>query len=571
MFRWGEYLIRYAATSSEIAQIHQLNYKTFVQEVAQHHDNGSGVLVDKFHDKNRYLICLKQDRVVGMLSSHDTPPFSIADRLPDASILTQPGIKPVEIRLLAVEPEDRYSIAPLGLFWVLYQNCKKDGYTHFVISAVVEQLEVYEHLGFEALGPAVGETAKFVPMWLSMEKVEERMGRTMDLFRKRDARKKVERSVQHQQNGSTATAVKTRPRKTVKRVLRDSPICLLPGPVALSESVQQAFREPLLYHRSEEFLPLFEDVRARLSEMVGGKPVGLFVGSGTLGNEAVAATIAADPAAQNGLLLVSGEFGGRLLKQAERWGLRPRKLEWDWGRAWNLGEVEETFKTMAPGGWVWGAHHETSTGVLNNLPGLVDLAKKYQQRLCVDIVSSLATVPLDLSDVWMATGASGKAIGSYAGIAFVFADPASLAHLDASKIPSYFDIAATITTEGPRFTMPSPLISALHAALEVFATPASRKARYAQIAELGEHVREKLDEAGFTVMAPAALANPSIVTFSPPPGLSAAEFVMKCRSWGYQIAGQSGYLAERNLVQVAVMGHVTAGDLDPLLEKLNQS
>jgi len=233
-----------------------------------------------------------------------------------------------------------------------------------------------------------------------------------------------------------------------------------------------------------------------------------------------------------------------------------------------LTAVEAALAVMPRGGWVWGTHHETSTGVLNDLPGLVKLARKHHQRVVVDCVSSLATVPLDLSDVWLATGASGKAIGSYAGIAFVFAEPATLAQIESGRVPTYLDITAALATDGPRFTVPSPLINSLHTALDPFSTPAGRLKRYAQIAAVGGWVRAKLEAAGFTMLAPAATANPSIVTFAPPQGLSTAEFVELCRSWGYQIAGQSGYLAERRMVQIAVMGDVTAADVAPLLEKL---
>ncbi|QEL16001.1 pyridoxal-phosphate-dependent aminotransferase family protein [Limnoglobus roseus] len=345
-------------------------------------------------------------------------------------------------------------------------------------------------------------------------------------------------------------------------------ICLLPGPVAISPRVTAAFHEPLVYHRSDEFVPLFEGVRAKLSAMIGGVPVGMFIGSGTLANDAVAATLAADPARDNGLLLVSGEFGDRLLKQAQNSGLSPRILSWDWGRAWQLDEVEAAMRAMPAGGWVWGAHHETSTGVLNDLPGLVTLAKKYGHRVCVDCVSSLATVPLDLSEVYLATGASGKAIGSYAGVAFVFANPANLEHLDTSRIPTYLNVASTVTTVGPRFTAPSPMVKALDVALDVFATPALCQTRYQQIADLGGLVRQRLTAAGFELLAADDVASPAIVTFAPPREMSSAAFVGMCREWGYQIAGQSGYLAERRLVQLAVMGHVSRADIEPLLERL---
>ncbi len=345
-------------------------------------------------------------------------------------------------------------------------------------------------------------------------------------------------------------------------------VCMLPGPVAIAPRVTAAFHEPLVYHRSEEFIPLFEGVRTKLSNMVGGKQVGMFIGSGTLANDAVAATLAADPARDNGLVLAAGEFGDRLLRQANNWKLSPKVLTWNWGRAWQLDEVEAAMRVMPPGGWVWGTHHETSTGVLNDLPGLVRIAKKYGHRVCVDCVSSLATVPVDLTDVYLATGASGKAVGSYAGVAFVFANPAELAHLETTRIPTYLDVAATVLTVGPRFTSPSPMIKALDAALDTFSTPERREARFREIAELGSLIRSRLKDAGYTPLAQDCVASPAIVTFAPPGDVSSSAFVSMCESWGYQIAGQSGYLAERRLVQLAVMGHLSRAEIEPLLERL---
>ncbi len=193
MLRLGNYEFRYAESEEDFAAVHELNYRTFVREIPQHHDSGNGLLIDKFHQKNRYLIAEKQGRMVGMLSAHDTPPFSIADRLPDASILNQSGVRPVEIRLLAVEPDERNSPAMAGLVWTLYQDAKLHGYTHFVISGVVEQQALYLHLGFLPLGPAVGSgRAQFVPMWLPLPTLEAKMGRLIDLWGKRLNRMETE-------------------------------------------------------------------------------------------------------------------------------------------------------------------------------------------------------------------------------------------------------------------------------------------------------------------------------------------------------------------------------------------
>jgi aspartate aminotransferase-like enzyme len=338
--------------------------------------------------------------------------------------------------------------------------------------------------------------------------------------------------------------------------------------VAIAPAVRAAFHGPLIYHRADEFLALFERVRSRLSDLVGGKKVAVQVGSGTLANDMVAATLAADPRCGNGLVLVNGEFGERLLRQARRMGLAPRTLAWGWGRPWDLAAVEAAFRTAPPGGWVWAVHHETSTGVLNDVRGLTALAGRYSQRVCLDCVSSIGSVPLDLSGVYLASAASGKALGSYAGLAFVFADPADLAHLPAEAHPTYLDVPAGLAVVGPRFTVPSPLVTALDAALEPFATPGSRGDHFRHVCRLGRQLRAGVRESGLVPLAPDHCAGPAVVTFAPPAGESAPAFVARCRRAGFLIGGQSGYLAERGLVQIAVMGDVTAEHIDRLFAKL---
>ncbi len=186
MLEIGAYRFQEAHSPEELEQVHRLNYQTFVQEIPQHADTGTGHLVDKFHDKNRYLIALKGEAVVGMMCWCDRPPFSIATRLSDPSILEAPGICPVEIRLMAVVPTERMSLVLPGLVWALYQQSKTMPWTHFVISGVVEQREFHAHLGFEPLGPPVGTgRAQFTPMWLPVGKLDETMARPMQLWQKR--------------------------------------------------------------------------------------------------------------------------------------------------------------------------------------------------------------------------------------------------------------------------------------------------------------------------------------------------------------------------------------------------
>ncbi len=371
-------------------------------------------------------------------------------------------------------------------------------------------------------------------------------------------------------------------------------VCLLPGPVSLSATVQAAMQQPPLYHRGAEFLALFDSVREQLSALVGGRDVALFLGSGTLANEVVAATLSAEQccspgpcglddsnqmgnqpshkglgySGSHGLILENGEFGRRLVAQAERFGLHPRVLTWPWGTPWDLDAVAAMLDEAPPGSWVWGVHHESSTGMLNDLPALIRVARQRGVRVCVDAVSSLGGQPLDLSEVFLASGTSGKALGSIGGIAIVFANRAEISQLDLTRVPTYLDLAATQAHAGPRFTFPSSLLQALAAALTEYATPAQAQVRFDQYASLGLYVRRELIRLGHRPLANEHHASSTITTIAVPAGWTSEAFVEFCRREGFLIGGQSAYLSERRLVQIATMGATTREECAAFIQHL---
>ncbi len=136
MLRVGRYFFKQAETADEIEQVHRLNYRTFVSEVQQYADDGAGRLVDKFHQKNTYFIAVRDGRVIGMISVHGEPPFSVTSRLPDPTILQRPGCRPLEVRLLAVDPGERNGPVAYGLMAVFYEFAAANGYTDVYISGV---------------------------------------------------------------------------------------------------------------------------------------------------------------------------------------------------------------------------------------------------------------------------------------------------------------------------------------------------------------------------------------------------------------------------------------------------
>ena len=98
------------------------------------------------------------------------------EKLADTSIMEQAGPRPLEVRLLAVEALYRGRPTVLaGLFWMTYDHASSNGYTNLLISALAEQLPMYERLGFEPLGePVRCGRATFIPMTVKLEALRRR-------------------------------------------------------------------------------------------------------------------------------------------------------------------------------------------------------------------------------------------------------------------------------------------------------------------------------------------------------------------------------------------------------------
>ena len=123
----------------------------------------------------------------------------------------------------------------------------------------------------------------------------------------------------------------------------------MPGPVAVRREVRRAFEQAPESHRGESFKKDFQSAKQILCELVRAKHVELFVGSGTLANDAVAGQLSLLKG--RGLVLSNGEFGERLVDHARRFNLKFDTLAFDWGRPLDLAAVKsETLPAELPPG-----------------------------------------------------------------------------------------------------------------------------------------------------------------------------------------------------------------------------
>lgn len=154
----------------EFESIHKLNYKTFVEEIPQHEETKDRVRIDCFHEENTYLICLDDDKLVGMVALRGKRPFSLDYKISNLDFyLQEHGENVYEIRLLSVESEYRNGRALLGLIRFLHRYLLLNGYELALISATTRELPLYEQMGFKSFHSLVGtEAAAFQPMYVTL-------------------------------------------------------------------------------------------------------------------------------------------------------------------------------------------------------------------------------------------------------------------------------------------------------------------------------------------------------------------------------------------------------------------
>jgi len=324
---------------------------------------------------------------------------------------------------------------------------------------------------------------------------------------------------------------------------------LLPGPVALDDWVREEFAKPPVSHRSDEFIADLQVLKSQLCRFVHARFVEILSGSGTLANEAVGAQIS--QLGSKGLILSNGEFGERLISQANRINLDFITLSVDWGLAYSYQEITILLDMHPEIEWIWTVHCETSTGVLNDFHQLSEISLGRKIKLCLDCISSIGTMPIDLSDVYLASCSSGKALCSFPGLAMVFYNHEIQ---ESAHISKYLDLGFYHSENGIPFTLSSNLVYALQQAMKSLSNATEF---YSSIKLNSLIIREVMLNAGLNVINEHGCTSPALVTIEMPDDISSVAFGDQLEKEGCLVSYKSNYLIQRNWVQTFVTRNTT--------------
>lgn len=194
------------------------------------------------------------------------------------------------------------------------------------------------------------------------------------------------------------------------------------GPTMLPKRVLDAMNRQIIHHRSRAFEEVLTGLQKDLQYVFQTvNTVLILASSGTGAMEAAVVNLFSP--GDKVLVLSNGMFGERLAEVADVFGLNVQKLTFGWGQAVNIHTVADTlekddYKEIKA---VLMVHHETSTGVTNNVEAVCRLLEDSERLSVVDAVSSLGGLELQ-TDNWgvdVVISSSQKALMAPPGLAFV--------------------------------------------------------------------------------------------------------------------------------------------------------
>ncbi len=236
----------------------------------------------------------------------------------------------------------------------------------------------------------------------------------------------------------------------------------LPGPTEVREEILAAMLQPMIPHRGKKFTAMFETIQMGLKDIFRtNRPVFVSTSSATGFMES-----AVRCAPEGSILsLVNGAFSERFAHIAEQCGRRVDRYSVEWGEIHSPDRLHELLSATEYSA-ITVVHSETSTGALNPIQALSDVAHAHGAICLVDSVSGMCGIEVQ-TDAWnldfVLTG-SQKAFALPPGLAFASASDAFVAQAaERTGKGVYFDITEFASHAAKQQVPNTPAISLFYA------------------------------------------------------------------------------------------------------------
>lgn len=317
-------------------------------------------------------------------------------------------------------------------------------------------------------------------------------------------------------------------------------LLLTPGPTPIHPRALAAFAWPMRGHMDPDVFAYNDRIVADLHELYQTEPsafTSLLSGTGSLGMEAGFANLL-EPG-DTVLIVSNGVFGERMIEMARRLGATVIPVCFAAASPVDVAQVRLAAHKAKPK-MIAVVHGETSTGVLNPVAEIAEVACEVEALLSVDAVTTVGMLDFQMA-TWgidYAYTGSQKCLSAPPGLAPVAFSERAMATIAARRTPvsTWYNDALgmenywAVGGKGRKYhhTVPVQLHWATGEAIRAALTEGISN-RTRRVKAVGEAVLYALETVGFSAFIPEAYRLPTVLAVTLPEGLDDARVRQELR------------------------------------------
>ena len=350
---------------------------------------------------------------------------------------------------------------------------------------------------------------------------------------------------------------------------------LTPGPLTTTETVKEAMQIDRCTW-DEDYKNMTQEIRTGLLKLAhadnGDYTTVLMQGSGTFGVESVLSGVISST--DKVLVLQNGAYSKRMVEMCDYHGIKYVVYEEDYAHVPDPAIVEDVLKSDGNITHISMVHSETTSGLLNDIAAIGELAKKYNKKFIVDAMSSFGGVDINVPELGITylVSSANKCIQGVPGFSFIIAKVSDLKQTKGIARSLSLDLYAqweTMEKDGGkwRFTSPTHVVRAFKQAMDELAAEGGVEARHARYCRNHDVLVEGMRSLGFKTLLKDEVQSPVITSFLyPDKEFDFKEFYHQLKEKGFVI--YPGKISQADTFRIGNIGDVFPEDFSRLIEAI---
>lgn len=342
------------------------------------------------------------------------------------------------------------------------------------------------------------------------------------------------------------------------------------GPVMSSETVRAVGAEQVPYFRTAEFSALMKENEALVKEFAGAEEnarVAFITGSGTASMESVIMNVLTPR--DRALVVDGGSFGHRFVELLELHEIPHTVIKLPQGTALREERLKE-FEGQGYTAFVVNTH-ETSTGVLYDMPMISAFCKRNGCLFIADSISAFLADPFDMKELGvdiMITG-SQKALACPPGISLIVLSERSIRRVEENRCKCmYLDLNLALEN-GERgqtpFTPAVGILRQIHTRLMEIKEHGGAEAEIRRTGNLAQYFRNRLAEEKLPFEIVSEAMSNAVTPLHPLTASAYDIFLTMKDEYGIWICPNGGEMRD-TVFRVGHIGDLKEEDYDVLID-----